>query len=198
MKGIIYIPYANGNCVTGFKYDKPLSMREYVEMETKEYQDHYQGVDNMMFERYGENMSINHYKKRKFRYQQQIYDFHQCDCNVLDIDGKQETIQQLDKYNKTGEQFILILNLNEKQLKNDADLETDLKMWFEESLKVKNCGRLSDEEVMYHLPKKDFKLKMAGINEIAVLKDCKFLEFMSSSYHNSFAIIINKIVFVKE
>lgn len=198
MKATIFIPYANGNCVTGFKYDKPLSMKEYVEMETKEYDEHYQGVDNMMFERYGNNMAINFYKKRRFKCQQQNYDFHECDCNVLNMDGKQETLGQLEEYYQTGEQFVLILNLNEKTLKNDADLETDLKMWFEESIKVKNCGRLTDEEVMYHLPKKDFKLKIDGLTEMAVLKDCKFLEFMSSSYHNSFAIIINKIIFVTE
>lgn len=198
MKATIYIPYANGNCVTGFKYDKPLSMQEYVAMETKEYNDHYQGVDTMMYERYGDNMSINFYKKRHFDYQQQNYDFHQCDCNVLNMDGRQETVEQLKEYSRTGEQFVLILNLSEKTLKNDADLETDLKQWFEGSLKVKNCNRLSDEEVLYHLPKKDFKLKIAGLNETVVLKDCKFLEFMSSSYHNSFAIIINKIVFVTE
>lgn len=198
MKGIIYIPYANGNCVTGFKYDKPLSMQEYVRMETQEYDDHYQGVDNMMYERYGANMSINHYQKRKFKYQRQTYDFHQCDCNILDVDGRQETIVNLERYAKTEEQFVLILNLNEKQLKEDSDLETDLKMWFDESLKVKNCGRLTDEEVMYHLPKKDFKLKIPGRSDMCVLKDCKFLDFMSSAYINSFAIIINKIVFVKE
>lgn len=198
MKATIFIPYANGNCVTGFKYDKPMSMKQYVEMETKEYNDHYQGVDTMMFERYGDNMSINIYNKRQVKCQQQSYDFHQCDCNVLNMDGRQETLEQLQQYYQTGEQFILILNLNEKTLKSDADLETDLKMWFEESLKVKNCGRLSDEEVMFHLPKKDFKLKIVGLNETAILKDCKFLEFMSSSYHNSFAIIINKIIFVKE
>lgn len=198
MKGIIYIPYANGNCVTGFKYDKPLSIKDYVAMETKEYQDHYQGVDDMMYERYGSNMSINRFQKRRFKYQKQIFDFHKCDCNVLDVDGRQETMQQLERYAKTEEQFVLILNLNEKMLKGDADLETDLKMWFDESIKVKNCGRLTEEEVMFHLPKKDFKLQIPGVSSMAVLKDCKFLDFMSSSYINAFAIIINKIVFINE
>ena len=108
------------------------------------------------------------------------------------------SLNELKEHANTKEQFILILNLNEKQIKNDPDLETDLKMWFDESNKVKNCSRLSDVEVMYHLPKKDFKLKIETNNLNAVLKECKFLKFMSTSFINSFAIIVNKIIFVKE
>ena len=116
----------------------------------------------------------------------------------MDIEGRQMSLNELKRYAETKEQFILILNLNEKQIKEDPDLETDLRMWFDESNKVKNCNRLSDVEVMYHLPKKDFKLKIEEGNLNAVLKDCKFLKFMSSSFINAFAIIVNKIIFVKE
>lgn len=198
MRGIISIPYANGSCTKGFRYDKPLSAQQFVQMETKEYYDHKDGVDSMMRTRYGDNMAINMYNKRKFKYTQQNYAYHTCNCIVLDIDGKPMSLNELKEHANTKEQFILILNLNEKQIKNDPDLETDLKMWFDESNKVKNCSRLSDVEVMYHLPKKDFKLKIETNNLNAVLKECKFLKFMSTSFINSFAIIVNKIIFVKE
>lgn len=198
MKGIIFIPYANGSCTKGFRYDKPLSAQQFVKMETEEYNDHKDGVDMMMTTRYGDNMAINMYAKRKFKYTQQNYAYHKCNCAIMDIDGRQMNINELNHYAETKEQFILILNLNEKQIKDDPDLETDLRMWFDESNKVKNCNRLSDVEVMYHLPKKDFKLKIEANNLNAVLKDCKFLKFMSSSFINSFAIIVNKIIFVKD
>ena len=197
MKGIISIPYANGNCVRGFKYDKPLSAQQFVQMEKKEYYDHKDGVDTMMVTRYGDNMAINTYKKRTFKYQHQNYSYHNCECAVMNIDGEPITLNELTEHAKKQDQFILILNLKEKQIKNDPDLETDLKMWFDESNKVKNCGRLSDVEVMYHLPKKDFKLNVETPQINAVLKECKFIKFMSSEYINSFAIIVNKIIFVK-
>ena len=198
MKAIIFIPYANGSCTKGFRYDKPLSAQQFVQMETKEYNDHKDGVDMMMTTRYGDNMAINMYDKRRFKYTQQNYAYHKCNCAIMDIEGGQMSLNELKRYAETKEQFILILNLNEKQIKEDPDLETDLRMWFDESNKVKNCNRLSDVEVMYHLPKKDFKLKIEEGNLNAVLKDCKFVKFMSSSFINAFAIIVNKIIFVKE
>ena len=196
MKGILYIPYANSSCVKDFTYDKPLTSEQYVKMETKEYNDHKNGVDTMMATRYGNNMSYNSYNKRKFNYKKQSYEFFECDCIVLNDDGKPQTLFELVNHEKEQEPFVLILNLNEKKLTDDADIETEIKKWISDSTKVKNCKRLSDVEVMYHLPKKDFKLKVD--NRICVLKDCKFLKIMSSVSYNVFAMMISKITFVKE
>lgn len=195
MKGIIYVPYANGNCVTGFEYDKPLSAREYVRIETREYDDHYRGVDTMMRERYGENMSINMYKKRRFNCDKQDYAFHECDCNVFNIDGNNLSMEEIQMHLKNKDQFVLILNLNQKQFKENYDMVTDLNMWFNESIKVgnasKNGKRLSDIEVMKHLPKKDLKLKLNECNLTLLLRNCKFLKFRGSK--TSFAIIVGRI-----
>lgn len=198
MKGILYIPYGNGDAVKGFKYDKPLTAAKFVKMETDEYENHKDGVDTMMYTRYGSNMAINTYEKRRFNYTKQKYDFFECPCYVLDMNGRPQQYKNLADYVKNQEQFILILNLNDEILKKETDLEESLKMWFNESLKVKKCTRLTDVEVMQHLPKKDFKLKVLENNNVVVLKDCKFVKFMSTSYINSFAIIVNKVVFVKE
>lgn len=199
MNGILYIPYASGSCTKGFNYDKPLTSQQYVQMENKEYYDHKDGVDTMMTTRYGNNMSINMYAKRRFNIPPQQYVFHQCNCVILNIDGKPQNIEELYHFAKTQEQFIIILNLNAKTIQDEPDLESDLRMWFDESVKVKNCNRLSDVEVMFHLPKKDFKLKIEGQNETALLKDCKFLKFMTNSkLRNVFAIIVNKINFANE
>lgn len=209
MKGILYIPYANSSCVRGFTYDKPLSSEQYVKMETKEYNDHKNGVDTMMLTRYGNNMSYNSYNKRKFNYKKQNYEYIECDCVVLNDDGKSQSVSELINYEKEQEPFVLILNLilkksdnklyNENELKkisDNADIETEIKRWISDSTKVKNCKRLSDVEVMYHLPKKDFKLKLD--NKVFILKDCKFLKIMSSVSYNVFAMMVSKITMVKE
>ena len=200
MKGVLYIPYGNGDAKNGFKCKRNITAEQYVKMENNEHKEFEYSVSELMYTQYGNNLAYNNYyiDKRKFNYDQQKYDFYQCPCVVLDINGKPQKYEELAEHMKKQEQFVLILNLNDKILKEEDGLETTLKLWFGDSLKVKKCHRLSDIEVMKHLPKKDFKLKIEAENSMIVLKDCKFMKFMSSSSINSFAIIVNKVVFVKE
>lgn len=197
MKGTLFIPYANSSCVHGFKYNGELSAEQYVRMETKEYNDHKHGVDTMMLTRYGDNMAYNNYDKRKFNYTKQQYEYFKCNCVVLNDEGRPQSISDLEQYAKTQEQFVLILNLNEKDIIKDGDIDTEIKKWISDSQKVSNCKKLSDVEVMYHLPKKDFSL-ITEDKKTFILKDCKFLKIMSSVSYNVFAIIVSKIIFVNE
>ena len=197
MKGTLFIPYANSSCVRGFKYNGELTTEQYVRMETKEYNDHKHGVDTMMLTRYGNNMAYNNYDKRKFNYTKQQYEYFKCNCVVLNDEGRPQSMSDLEQYAKTQEQFVLILNLNEKELIKDGDIDTEIKKWISDSQKVSNCKKLSDVEVMYHLPKKDFRLRTED-KKTFILKDCKFLKIMSSVSYNVFAIIVSKIIFVNE
>ena len=197
MKGTLFIPYANSSCVRGFKYNGELTTEQYVRMETKEYNDHKHGVDTMMLTRYGNNMAYNNYDKRKFNYTKQQYEYFKCNCVVLNDEGRPQSMSDLERYAKTQEQFVLILNLNEKELIKDGDTDTEIKKWISDSQKVSNCKKLSDVEVMYHLPKKDFRLRTED-KKTFILKDCKFLKIMSSVSYNVFAIIVSKIIFVNE
>ena len=197
MKGTLFIPYANSSCVRGFKYNGELTTEQYVRMETKEYNDHKHGVDTMMLTRYGNNMAYNNYDKRKFNYTKQQYEYFKCNCVVLNDEGKPQSMSDLERYAKTQEQFVLILNLNEKEIIKDGDIDTEIKKWISDSQKVSNCKKLSDVEVMYHLPKKDFRLRTED-KKTFILKDCKFLKIMSSVSYNVFAIIVSKIIFVNE
>lgn len=197
MKGTLFIPYANSSCVRGFKYNGELTTEQYVRMETKEYNDHKHGVDTMMLTRYGDNMAYNNYDKRKFNYTKQQYEYFKCNCVVLNDEGRPQSMSDLERYAKTQEQFVLILNLNEKELIKDGDIDTEIKKWISDSQKVSNCKKLSDVEVMYHLPKKDFRLRTED-KKTFILKDCKFLKIMSSVSYNVFAIIVSKIIFVNE
>ena len=197
MKGTLFIPYANSSCVRGFKYNGELTTEQYVRMETKEYNDHKHGVDTMMLTRYGNNMAYNNYDKRKFNYTKQQYEYFKCNCVVLNDEGKPQNMSDLERYAKTQEQFVLILNLNEKDIIKEGDIDTEIKKWISDSQKVSNCKKLSDVEVMYHLPKKDFRLRTED-KKTFILKDCKFLKIMSSVSYNVFAIIVSKIIFVNE
>lgn len=197
MKGTLFIPYANSSCVRGFKYNGELTTEQYVRMETKEYNDHKHGVDTMMLTRYGDNMAYNNYDKRKFNYTKQQYEYFKCNCVVLNDEGRPQSMSDLERYAKTQEQFVLILNLNEKELIKNGDIDTEIKKWISDSQKVSNCKKLSDVEVMYHLPKKDFRLRTED-KKTFILKDCKFLKIMSSVSYNVFAIIVSKIIFVNE
>ena len=197
MKGTLFIPYANSSCVCGFKYNGELTTEQYVRMETKEYNDHKHGVDTMMLTRYGNNMAYNNYDKRKFNYTKQQYEYFKCNCVVLNDEGRPQSMSDLERYAKTQEQFVLILNLNEKDIIKEGDIDTEIKKWISDSQKVSNCKKLSDVEVMYHLPKKDFRLRTDD-KKTFILKDCKFLKIMSSVSYNVFAIIVSKIIFVNE
>ena len=197
MKGTLFIPYANSSCVRGFKYNGELTTEQYVRMETKEYNDHKHGVDTMMLTRYGNNMAYNNYDKRKFNYTKQQYEYFKCNCVVLNDENRPQSMTELERYAKTQEQFVLILNLNEKDIIKEGDIDTEIKKWISDSQKVSNCKKLSDVEVMYHLPKKDFRLRTDD-KKTFILKDCKFLKIMSSVSYNVFAIIVSKIIFVNE
>lgn len=196
MKAIIYIPYAQGDCVRGFSYDKEISAKDYTKMEIDEYNSHKRGVDQMVSTSMGYNMAINNFQKRRINYNKQDFHFHECECRLMNIDGKDENTSELDRMYRNKEKFVEIVQLNAQQFNQKPDMETDLNMWFNESKKVSNCEKLSDEEVMLHLPKKDFKIYIKDDKTTAVFKDCRFLKLMGS--RNSFAIMVDKILFINE
>lgn len=194
MKAKIYIPYAQGDCVRGFRYDREINAKEYAKMELDEYNTHKRGVDQMVSTSMGYNMAINPFKKRKINYNKQKYQFHECNCRLLNIDGDDETLSDLDRLYRTKEKFVEIVQLNTDEYLNNPDMETDLNMWIQESRKVTNCSKLSDEEAIFYLPKKDFKIYIDEDKSTAILKDCKFLKRMGGK--NSFAIMVDKILFI--
>ena len=77
MKATIYIPFANGDAVKGFRYDgEELTAKKYVKMEENEYYGHRDGVDHMVVSSLGNNMAFNNYEKRKINVKNQTYAFH--------------------------------------------------------------------------------------------------------------------------
>ena len=181
MKVTLYIPFANGDAVNGFKYEgEELTAPKYVKMEEKEYYGHKDGVDHMVVTSLGNNMAYNPYQKRKVNVKNQVYAFHKCDSNIRNINGSDVSVSQLDRLWANKEQFGLFIYMDEQQFMTKPDLETDLKMWIQDSQKIMNIANLSDEEKMFHLPKKDFKIDFDNGKSHAVLKNCKFAKFLNN------------------
>lgn len=181
MKVTLYIPFANTDAVNGFKYEgETLTAKKYVKMEEDEYYDHRECVDHMVVSSLGNNMSINSYDKRKINVKNQTYVFHLCDGNIRNVDGSDVTVTQLDRLWANKQQFALYIYLDEMQFLKKPDLETDLKMWIQDSQKIMNIGKLTDEEKVFHLPKKDFKIDFDDGKSHAVLKNCKFAKLLTT------------------
>lgn len=181
MKVSLYIPFADADAVNGFQYNgQELTAKKYTKMETDEYYDHRRDVDYMVSTSLGNNMAINTYDKRKINAKNQSYAFYLCDGNIRNINGSEITKTQLDRLWANKEQFGLYIYLNEKEFTSNPDLEIDLKMWIKDSLKLLNSSKLTDEQRLKHLPKKDFKIDFDEGKSHAVLKNCKFMKLLSS------------------
>ncbi|MCD8207531.1 MAG: hypothetical protein LUD72_06320 [Bacteroidales bacterium] len=198
MKGTIYIPYANGDCEKGFKYEgEKITKERYADIMKKEYSSHKGGIDEMMEYQWGNNIAINPYQKEKRKYTQQTYFFHSCPCKFFDIEGNDFELSELDRLYRNKEKFIIIIHLDPSTVRSRADLETDWRAWIQDSLKVQNHEELSDEEVLKHSPKKDFKLYIEEDKSSAVLKDCTFAERLNPKSNLNVAVIVERIVFIK-
>lgn len=181
MKVSLYIPFADADAVNGFKYNgEALTARKYTKMETDEYYDHRRDVDYMVATSLGNNMAINNYDKRKINAKNQSYAFYLCDGNIRNINGSDITSTQLESLWTNKEQFGMYIYLNERDFNSKPDLEIDLKMWVKDSLKLLNSNRLTDEQKLKYLPKKDFKIDFNEGKTHAVLKNCKFMKLLSS------------------
>lgn len=206
MKVLMFIPYANGDPVYDFSYwGGEITPKEYVKMENDEYYGHKKQVDKMVITSLGNNMSVNTYEKRKVNVKKQSYQFHTCMGNMRSGNGSELTMAELDRHWVNKEQFALIVYLNQSEIEKKPDLEIDLKMWIQDSQKIFNIDKLSAEEKIFHLPKKDFKIDFDDGQSHAVLKNCKFAKLMSTTKDKigripvgSFAMIVERVVFVKQ
>lgn len=201
MQATIFIPYANGDCIRGFVYKgKTLTRQEYDKLIREEYLQHKDGIDEMMTNQLGYNISFNNFKKRKIKYTQMTYFFHECPCEIYDIDGNNFTLSDLDALHRTGENFLIKLYLEPRAVLSNPDMQTDINLYVTESVKVHKCHRLgviSDEEMLLHLPKKDFKVCFKEDGSTAVLQKCQLLERIEGS-NVRFVLMVDKLLFVNE
>lgn len=196
MIATLHVPYGFGDCVNGFKYDGVISDVEYVRRMTKEYDSHKWGIDEMMTTRSGKNMAINSFQKENNKYKQQTPSFGELTVYVDDKDYNPMKMETLLKHFESDKSFVVVIRLgNVRQLRDDIDLQTDLKSWQTETVKIDRLPDLDNVAKFKSMSKKDLKLTFNGTEMAAILKDCK----MVSVYSNTkFALWVGKIIFIND
>ena len=199
MKATLYLPYAVGDPVKGFRYDDPnFTDKKYIQIMTEDYNRYKDSVNMLVSSNYDRRRNVfwgslwsGSKHKIKRSYVQQEYQYNSCDCFVRNIKGDDQSINELIKFYRSGEQFIIILKMI--KLTSNPDLETEMKMWLKESNHINHSPKLTEEEKIFNLPKKDFKLTFTDAKSSAIFKECKMVEGYSAS---EYAVLVNKIIFV--
>jgi hypothetical protein len=197
MRAVLYVPYSNGDARNGFKYDKEISQKEYANAMVEYYNQHKDGIDSVFMSKgLGRNIAVNPFRKEKLKYNQQTFYYQPVEAKVFDIDGKDEKIDELIQFYKTGEQFIVIIALlNLSSADETGELESDVKAWTRESVKINKTNKMTEDEKIKSLSKKSLKLKFKDSKSSAILKNCKMIEVYS---RNKFALLVESIDFVQE
>ena len=196
MIATLHIPYGFGDCVNGFKYDGVITDKEYVRRMTKEYDDHKYGIDEMMRTRSGKNMAINPFQKENNKYTQQKQSFGELTVYVDDKTFNGMKMENLLQHFEKDESFVAVIRLhNVKELKYNEDLQTDLKAWQTETLKIDRLTGLDNVTKFKSMSKKDLKLTFDGTEMAAILKDCKMVNVYSNT---KFALWVGKIIFIND
>ena len=185
MRATLYVPYSNGDPVRGFSTERDFTREQYAGMMIKDYESHRDGVDVTFSERFGSNLAYNPFVKERRNYGKQDYYFAEVECQVYDIDNKDASIDELLSYKRTGEPFVVILAL--LNLSSDPDLETDVSVWERECVKVNGSNRMTEDEKLKCLSKKDLKLKFKDSKYVSILRGCKMIDVF---YRNKFAVLV--------
>lgn len=197
MRAVLYVPYSNGDARNGFKYDKEISQKEYANAMVEYYNQHKDGIDSVFMSKgLGRNIAVNPFRKEKVKYNQQTFYYQPVEVKVFDIDNRDEKIDELIQFYKTGEQFIVIIALlNLSSADESGELESDIKAWTSESIKINRTNRMTEDEKIKSLSKKSLKLKFKDSKSSAILKNCKMVEVYS---RNKFALLVESIDFVQD
>jgi hypothetical protein len=80
-------------------------------------------------------------------------------------------------------------------MSEDSSLESDMKVWMRECLKVTRNPKFSEAEKIQYLSKKNMKIKFDDAKSSAVLYNCKMVDVKNNT---TFVFIVEKIIFVTE
>lgn len=193
----LYIPYGYGDCVYGFNYDGVITEKAYIQQMIKEYNDHKHGVDEMMMTSFTRNIARNNYVKEKNQYKQQEQELGELRCYIDDSNFEPMTLERLLDYYDTNKGFVIVVRVADKRdLVNNPDIETDLKSWQTESVKIDRIQTMSNVEKFNSLSKKDLKMTFTKESKMAaILKSCKMVNVYSNT---KFALWVDKIIFVND
>lgn len=185
MNGILYIPYINTLLdESSFEYNGPDF--DYIS-KLSDVENSIIGDENYVNNVANSNKTTNSIVNNK----QEQLSYYEFPCKVLDANDNDETIDNLLKYYKNKNCFLLSFLFDQNEINDDCIIE--LMSWIFESKKVLNMHDNlfdSEEKKLMMLPKRTFKLK---INKaISILDNC----FLFDTSNNKFTIAVNEINFM--
>jgi hypothetical protein len=134
----------------------------------------------------------NEGEKERTNFKQQNVYFTDTKAIVRDMDNKEIFIDDLIDFYKSGDMFIIDLQLPIYE-KND-ELEPEIKAWIRETTKINKCVEMTDEERLSGYTKRDLKLEFPGNKRSALLKDTKMIDVVNN---HTFAFLVDEIIFLK-
>ena len=153
----------------------------------------YRPVIDRNIHRMGHNLAINNEgDKEKTNFRQQNVYFADTKAIVRDIDNKEIYIDDLIAFYKSGEMFIIDLQL--PIYEKNEELEPEIKSWIRETTKINKCVEMTDEEKVSGFTKRDLKLEFPGNKTSALLKDTKMVDIINN---HTFAFLVSEIIFLK-
>lgn len=197
MEITLSVPYSFGDPKEGFKYEgMEIGWKEYAKMMIDAYNKYKSGTDEMMINnRLGTNISRNMYRKEYVKVKQTGCYFEDMPSRLLGPGGREMTIDELIRYFQTGQPFVCVINMYKLGDPKNCDIESEIKSWARECVRVNNCKKFSTEEKIAYLSKKDLKVKFNEAKSMAVLRECKMIEYVNN---RTFVFLVDEIVFITE
>lgn len=193
MIATLQIPYGYGDCVGGFEYGKEIDQETYIKQLIDDYNYHKVGVDQMMTTRLSHNIAINPFRKEKREYRQQKQSIFSVDCYFSDKNFEPLKIEDLLTFYRQDKSFVIVVQFKDiRDVKKEPDVESDLKMWMSETLKIERTDMLTDIEKFKSFSKKDLKISFRESKMSAVILNTKMVSVYSG---NKFALWVDKIRF---
>lgn len=166
--------------------------QEYEQKMVKVYKT-YRPIIDRNIHRLGQNIAINNEgEKERTNFKQQGVYFTETKAIVRDMDNREIFIEDLINYYKSGEIFIIDLQL--PVYEKNEELEPEIKAWKRETTKINACVDLDDEDRLRGYTKRDLKLEFPGNKSSALLKDTKMIDIVNN---HTFAFLVNEIIFLK-
>lgn len=195
MDGILYMPYIDFNIKENFDYVDEEFDRDYLNILREDYVKYKFSIDEAMdhMRNHDEYTLMGNFGKKveESKMEEVRYQYRKALVNMLDVYGQSECIDKLIYYFQTGEMFTTILDFYE--LEKDPDLETEFKTWGNEAMRINSVKGMSEVEKLKHQPLKDIRMSFGKYSN-CVLKNCRFMQYFPV---NAYAVLVEKIIFVK-
>lgn len=191
MEATLLVPYSYSDPDHDFDYEREVSIEEYNESMVSTYRKYKPIIDRNMH-RLGTNLAINNEgEKERNQYRRQNVYMSETKAKICDMHNHEISIDQLIGYYKSGEMFIVDLQL--PIYDQNEELEPEINSWIIETMKINKTVELTDEERLAGYTKRDMKLKFKDSNSSALLRNTKMVDVVNN---HTFAFLVEQITFL--